>query len=74
MPVRLPREGGAMSRTVVEPVGKREIAERLGVAHRTVEQWQARDLGFPAPRWRVSGVPAWDWRDVAEWAAETGRA
>ena len=56
-----------------EPVGLAEIAERLGVARATVDQWRARGL-LPEPRWTVGGRPAWDWhRDILRWARETGR-
>lgn len=51
-----------------DPVGAIEIAARLGVKRRTVDQWRQRDLGFPVPRWTVGGRPAWDWPDVAAWA------
>jgi predicted DNA-binding transcriptional regulator AlpA len=53
-----------------DPVGAPEIAERLGVQRRTVDQWRQRSLGFPAPRWRVGGRPAWNWDDVESWAAQ----
>ena len=61
-----------MSATVI-PVGTVEIAARLGVTRSAVDQWRARDLGFPAPRWEVGGRPAWSWADVETWARETGR-
>ena len=50
-----------------DPVGAVEIAERLGVKRRTVDQWRQRDLGFPEPRWTVGGRPAWQWDDVQAW-------
>jgi predicted DNA-binding transcriptional regulator AlpA len=53
----------------VDPVGAVEIAERLGVARRTVDQWRQRPTGFPVPRWTVGGRPAWNWSDVAGWYA-----
>lgn len=56
-----------------DPVGAVEIAERLGVSRRTVDQWRQRALDFPEPRWTVGGRPAWDWSDVAAWAASSGR-
>jgi hypothetical protein len=57
----------------VEPVGTREIAERLGVTRKAVEAWRVRNLGFPEPRWTVGGRPAWAWDDVEDWAVKTGR-
>ena len=63
----------AYSWSVVEPVGVVEIAERLGVTRKAVDQWRARGLGFPAPRWSVGGRPAWAWTDVEDWARKTGR-
>lgn len=62
-----------------EPVGVREIAARLNVQQDTVTQWRARSrqglfkVSFPEPRWIVSGSDAWDWREVEEWARQTGR-
>lgn len=55
-----------------EPVGLAEIAEQLGVARATVDQWRARDL-LPEPRWTVGGRPAWSLDDILRWARETGR-
>ena len=56
----------------VEPVGPSEIAERLGIALSTAQAWGQRQV-LPPLRWRVSGVPVWNWADVAAWAVETGR-
>lgn len=55
-----------------DPVGLVEIAQRLGVARQTVDAWRHRDL-LPEPRWTVGGRPAWDWSDIARWAADTKR-
>lgn len=55
-----------------DPVGAVEIAERLGVKRRTVDQWRQRELGFPVPRWTVGGRPAWDWPDVEAWNTSRG--
>ena len=63
----------------IEPVGITEIAERLGVARSTVDQWRYRSLRgelpepMPDERWTVSGSPAWNWADVERWAKRTGR-
>ena len=54
------------------PVGAAEIAERLGVRAQTVHTWRQRQI-MPEPRWTVSGQPAWDWREIEEWAKRTGR-
>jgi predicted site-specific integrase-resolvase len=63
---------GTSEATEPDPVGLLEIAERLGVARQTPRMWHHRGL-LPAPRWTVSGMPAWEWADVAEWARSTGR-
>lgn len=55
-----------------DPVGAVEIAERLGVARATVDQWRQRSL-LPDPEWIVGGRPAWRWETVAAWAAATDR-
>lgn len=57
----------------VDPVGIKEIADRLGVKRRTVDQWLQRDLRFPEPRWKVGGRPAWEWEDVEHWVLNTDR-
>jgi hypothetical protein len=54
------------------PVGAAEIATRLRVRPQTVHTWRQRGR-MPAPRWTVSGQPAWDWTDVEAWARRTGR-
>lgn len=58
--------------TTCQPVGEKEIAERLGVSRKTVEKWRDRDV-MPQPRWTVGGRPAWNWPDIWDWAVETGR-
>jgi predicted DNA-binding transcriptional regulator AlpA len=55
------------------PVGTVEIAERLAVTRSAVDRWRVRDIGFPEPRWKVGGRPAWCWADIERWAKETGR-
>lgn len=52
-----------------DPVGLSDIAARLSVAPVTVRKWRERHQGFPAPRWTVSGAPAWEWQEVEEWSA-----
>lgn len=56
-----------------DPVGTVEIAARMGVSRKAVDQWRVRGLGFPVPAWTVGGRPAWSWPDVEEWARTTGR-
>ena len=56
-----------------DPVGAVEIAARLGVKRGTVDQWRARALDFPEPRWQVGGRPAWNWDDIERWAVCSGR-
>lgn len=64
---------------MIEPVGAADIAQRLGVKHRTVAMWQLRSkkgelkVPMPKPRWTASGIPMWNWRDVKKWATKTGR-
>lgn len=55
-----------------EPVGAKEVAERLGVATKTVEQWKWRGL-LPEQKWTVGGRAAWNWPDIERWARDTGR-
>lgn len=55
------------------PVGRKEIADRLGVKETTVQQWRSRGvLPDPEPS-TVGGRPWWRWADVERWAIETGR-
>ncbi len=61
-----------MTRTS-DPVGAVEIATRLGVKRKTVDQWRQRTIGFPEPLWTVGGRPAWDWPDIETWAVTTQR-
>jgi hypothetical protein len=61
-------------------VGIAEIAERLGVALRTVSMWRYRHhrthgrRGSRSPtRTHLGGHPCWQWKDVEAWANATGR-
>jgi predicted DNA-binding transcriptional regulator AlpA len=54
------------------PVGVAEVAARLGVKPQTVHTWRHRNL-MPAPRWTVSGQPAWEWAEIETWAKRTDR-
>lgn len=59
---------------LMEPVGSIEISGFLGVKPDTIVQWRRRpQLGFPEPRWTVSGRPAWAWRDISDWSVKSGR-
>jgi hypothetical protein len=56
-----------------QPVGLKEIADRLGVPRQTPKTWHARGvLPDPGPG-QVSGAPWWPWERIREWAIETGR-
>lgn len=55
-----------------DPVGAKEIADRLAVKRGTVDMWRHREL-FPDPDYTVGGRPAWEWSAVEAWADETGR-
>jgi hypothetical protein len=50
-----------------DPVGTVEIVERLNVTRAAVNAWRHRDMGFPAPRWKVGGRPAWNWDEIKTW-------
>lgn len=52
----------------VDPVGVREIAERMGVQAATVSMWRRRAL-MPEPRWNRSGVDLWLWSDFDDFEA-----
>lgn len=55
-----------------DPVGIKEIADRLGVRPQTSAMWKFRGL-LPDPAYKVSGMPAWEWRIIERWAHKTGR-
>lgn len=55
-------------------VSAAEIADRLGMNKSTVvHDWRYRDIGFPEAVKMIGPVGIWDWREVEEWARETGR-
>jgi len=56
----------------VDVVGAKEIAERLRVPVNTVHQWSKRGL-LPPAAGTVSGLPAWAWQAIENWARSTGR-
>lgn len=56
-----------------DPVGKLELAERLGVAARSVHMMFHRG-SLPEPDWeQINGYRAWNWATILWWAGETGR-
>lgn len=55
-----------------DPVGVKDIAERLGVKQQTVSMWRYRGI-LPEPRWTVSDAPVWQWSEIKKWARKTGR-
>lgn len=57
---------------VSEPVGVNEIAEMLRAKVNTVRIWRTRGR-LPAPKWIVSGTPAWERDAIEAWARATGR-
>ena len=56
----------------VEPVGVKEVAERLRVQANTVHAWRKRGR-LPEPKGTAGGDPLWDWPDIEAWARATGR-
>lgn len=56
----------------VDPVGLAEIADMLGVRRALVDRWREREV-LPPAKWTVGGRPAWDRKDIEEWARTTGR-
>lgn len=54
-----------------DPVGEREIADRLRVKPGTVHMWKKRGV-LPPPDWAISGVPAWNWPTIEKWATLNG--
>ena len=53
-------------------VGPGEVAERLGVAPRTVHMWRWREV-MPPPLVVLTGTALWSWPDIEAWAQATGR-
>lgn len=50
-----------------DPVGIRNIADRLGVPRPTVKGWNLRGLMPPPTYPDVSGNPAWEWSVIERW-------
>jgi predicted DNA-binding transcriptional regulator AlpA len=58
---------------MADPVGTREIADRLGAARQTVWTWIDQGI-FPDPDWAsVNARPAWEWERVLRWAGDGQR-
>jgi predicted DNA-binding transcriptional regulator AlpA len=57
---------------LTDPVGIKEVAERLGVQRGTVDQWLQRELMPPADC-LIGGRPAWSWPTIEKWARDTHR-
>jgi hypothetical protein len=54
-------------------VDSQQIADRLHVERRTVNNWRAKAIGFPEPVLRRQRLLMWSWPQVREWAVRTGR-
>ena len=62
----------------VDVVGLAEVEDRLGLGQGTARQWANRHrpgtrTPFPTARWQVSRQDAYDWAEVVDWLATTGR-
>ena len=55
-------------------VDRNRIADRLGVAKKTVATWGDRYDDFPQPFTVFGNVPVWEWVEVLVWAIQKGRA
>lgn len=54
-------------------VGPAEISALLNVEANTVNVWKVRHAEFPKPVKRLRSGDLWDVREIAAWAAATGR-
>lgn len=54
-------------------VDSQQIADRLSVERRTVNNWLGKSIGFPEPVVRRDRLLLWSWPRVREWAIRTGR-
>jgi predicted DNA-binding transcriptional regulator AlpA len=57
----------------VEYVGRRDIAEMLGVSRQRAHELTQRH-NFPRPVGQINRQPVWRREDVETWAKETGRS
>jgi predicted DNA-binding transcriptional regulator AlpA len=59
---------------IADLVGAHEIAHRLGVARpQVVHEWRRRHQDFPSPVATLKTALIWDWREVEQWARDSGR-
>lgn len=60
-----------------ELVGRAEIAERAGIAPKTIDSWRRRyadsETPFPEPVGVISSTPLWEWPLVERWIRDTPR-
>lgn len=54
-----------------DPVGAKDIAQRLGVKAATVATWRYRGI-MPNPDWTVAGAPVWNWPTIVQWHESRG--
>ena len=61
--------------TTLDLVGVYEIAQRAGVTKGLVHKWRERHPdSFPAPVAELAAGPVWQWQQIEQWLAATGRA
>lgn len=56
-----------------EPLGKKEVAELIGVQDNTIKSLIYK-RAMPAADFEVNGKPAWKRKTILAWAGSTGRA
>jgi hypothetical protein len=57
----------------VDDVSAADIAERLGLPHRSLAHgWVKRFSDFPKPVVELGIGKVWSWREVERWAANSG--
>ncbi len=58
---------------MADPVGVREIAERLGASRKTVWKWTNQGIFPDAEYPAVNTFPAWEWETVLRWVGDSRR-